>query len=483
LTATGGSGYGFFWWFSDNWLVAEINQDGRVHIRSVGEANIWLWYRGGTLFEEVVPTFVHLTITQATPRLSTVNPPVAAGLPFGKPLASSALSGDVLGVDGTPLIGTLAWEAEEAATLIPGSVGHETSVGADGKTYRARQDGVYYAPAVFTPAQDIYGGVYAPITLLVKVPIYASEDTRTTLEKEVQAAAGSIRPKLRKAEENYDASSLARFYRALEAVERALAADTSQASSQDTTEALLSELAAAEAGLRHDHSVLTNSADTGVSETGRSVTLRIKGELTTVTGILLNETHFALGVPDAQSGERALTFEGRRCGTVRAGSVIIELSSDFVDSLDNGSFAVAVDFDDGYQKGSGSVSFTVSRKAPLQNDDSPEAVAPSGPESPVFFAAPAAPAVVAVIVDDDTPLGAPLTSSSQGAAADNGEESLTLPPEALAAIEQSQALADTTAFWVFIVPLAAAVVALVVGTLLVQSRKLLRNKGEKNAQS
>lgn len=481
LTATGGSVSGFFWWYSDNPFVAEINQDGRVHIHSAGQVNIWLWRMGGLFYYEAIPTYVHLSIAQARPTLSTVNPPVAAGLSFGSPLAASAISGELLGVEGTPLAGSFAWETEELATLVPGSSGHESSIGPDGRSYRVRQDGVYYASALFTPDPKIYGDSYVQLALLVKVPVYASENTRVALEAEAVTAADTIRPRLRQAEENYDADTLARFYRAVEAVERALA-PTTQASSQDTTEALLSELEAARAALRHDHSLLTNSADTGVSETGRSVTLRLKGEHSTVTSILLNGRSFDLGTPDADSGERALSFQGRPVGTVRAGSVIIELDAAFVDSLDNGSFTVAVHFDDGYQTGSGSASFTVSRTSSLPGGDSRETAVTPGSEEPVLLATPDTAATVAVIVDESTPLGAPASSSYPDSRADNGEENPATTPEALAAIKQSQALADTTAFWVLIVPLVAAAVAVATGTLIVQGRKLLR-RAEKDSRS
>ncbi|MDR1272759.1 MAG: YDG domain-containing protein, partial [Clostridiales Family XIII bacterium] len=333
---------------------------------------------------------VRLTITVTPAEVSVDRPgdvPVPA-LRYGEEAISGIGLGSLGYVFSGPaalgdmdITGTLSWEAADPSAVKPGADGYGTSSDEDGKVYSARDDGVYYAPAVFTPGSS-YGNAYKPKTVFVKIEVVADGASRAALADEVSFLAdggdSAVLPKINAAGENYPEDALKRLNEALGSAERALAPGA-PALSQKDAEDLSAELQAAIEALGHDHPVLSHSAPDGVKGRGENVTISIKGEYGTVTMATLNGRDFVIGAESGGSGSpRGIMLDGRAAGTISKGSLVIDLSPDFIDSLPNGEYVLLAHFEDGYAKGDGRVLFEIAR--PEDKADGPSGVKkPAGP--------------------------------------------------------------------------------------------------------
>jgi hypothetical protein len=403
---------------------------------------------------------------------------VASALRFGESLSNSTPHGAPLGVDveDGPLTGSFVWEEADPVSCVPGvSTGHATSTDGFGKPYDVSRDGVYYAWALFTPDDSLYGQDYSASRVLAKLAVTASREVTQALGTEELAATNTIRPRVELGAENYPEWDLKRFYTAQAAVELALD-PAAPPLSEGAAEALLAELQAAGAALAHDHPLLSNSAEGGINQTGIGVTIRIKGEHETLTRVTFNDEDTTLGIP-AADGSRSLSLRGSSIGTVRSGSVIVELSPAFVDSLDNGNFNVAAHFDDGYRAGSGNASFAVAR-TPVTGDAGP---APENIPAPVDTGTAAA-ADTAATTTESAAVEPDSQASASAASEQNAgpalRDSVANTPEAEDdTANTGQVQEDTTAFLLVVVPLALLIAGAAIAAFVIFARKRQREGG------
>jgi hypothetical protein len=104
--------------------------------------------------------------------------------------------------------------------------------------------------------------------------------------------------------------------------------------------------------------VLSNSAADGIQAKGQGVTIRFKGEYTTLSSLTLNGR--ALSFADMSDGaSHDIYLEDVRAGTISAGSLVVALVPDFVDTLTDGKHELVARFADGHAVGAGVAAFTV----------------------------------------------------------------------------------------------------------------------------
>ncbi|MDR1042487.1 MAG: Ig-like domain repeat protein [Clostridiales Family XIII bacterium] len=221
-------------------------------------------------------------------------------------------------------------------------------------------EGVYLAEATFTPAYG-YRLAYKPVNLRIPVRVLAAPEKVEELAEEiVTASAICDKVTAAAAAENYLPSAIDRLAAAIAAAEAGVAAGVSQ-SEADRLEA---EIAAALADLKHNHPVMSNSAVGGVSAKGVSVEARVKGVYSDVTGVTFGGTPLQISPAPSDAVVSVLYMGGVAIGTLRFGSAIVTLYSEFVDALPNGAYAINISFADDYAAGSGTVSFVVDRPDP-----------------------------------------------------------------------------------------------------------------------
>ncbi|MDR2672597.1 MAG: Ig-like domain repeat protein [Coriobacteriales bacterium] len=266
----------------------------------------------------------------------------------------------VTDLDGMSLYGNLDWDfgvGVDPAHVVPGAQDYETSTDETGKVWSVFDDGVFYAPALFTPDAS-YDNAYVPLPLLVKFVVTATEKATEELENDIS----SKRPVLQRvniAPENYDAVALSRFEAAFEAARKALALGAPPLS-QGVAESLLAELDASTLALVSDHPLQENSAEGGIYTTGIGVLIRVKGEYTTISRVELNGQDFSLSALSG-TNPREMVYQDKDAGTLAKGSALIVLTPEFVDTLGNDTHELVVHFDDGYSVGQGAAVFTINR--------------------------------------------------------------------------------------------------------------------------
>ncbi|MDR1028438.1 MAG: hypothetical protein LBL63_03355, partial [Clostridiales Family XIII bacterium] len=260
----------------------------------------------------------------------------------------------------TALAGTLAWEAEDPSAVVPGAAGYETSADEGGNTYNVKEDGVFCAPAVFTPS-DSYGSAYAPLRFFVKISVGAAAESKAVLSEVVSEGGRAVLPPVSAAKENYAPGALDRYAAALEAAKAAAGPDAPLLT-QAGSERLFAGLEAAAAALVHDHPLLSNSAEGGVKRTGEGADIRIKGDYGSADRLTLNGKDFVLAARSGD-GPRAASFDGKAAGSISKGSLEIKLAPAFMDTLPNGSYRIVAHFRDGYAEGSGAATFVIDRPA------------------------------------------------------------------------------------------------------------------------
>jgi uncharacterized repeat protein (TIGR02543 family) len=274
----------------------------------------------------------------------------------------------------TNLAGTFDWDEGadfDPATVVPGGSGYETSRDGNGASHSVKGEGVYYVRVKFTPDSS-YGQAYEPVSFAVRIdvalkvippynppPVDPGDDNVEALNEAITSAAGTVLPALDAYGENYDPIAAAGLR---EALAEAQAAAGSGNLTQERAGELLAGLNAAKAALVHHHPVIFNSAAGGITGTGTGAEISIKGDYRTVTRVTLNGTDFTVG-PANGDEPRALSFEGRNAGTISKGSLVIDLTPEFMDSLPNGDYEVLAHFTDSYLSGDGDATFTINRAA------------------------------------------------------------------------------------------------------------------------
>jgi hypothetical protein len=333
---------------------------------------------GKTGYAEVEVS-VDVPVTPAAPAVDA-SAITAPSIDYGQTVADSGEPKDigyvfkgVAGLDGAALVGTFEWKMPAAA---PGAAGYDVSMDAGGTAHSVLSEGVYYAEAVFTPAESAHGKAYGPVTVIIKIEVKVSltplppvtppepgipdRTPQDELEDEVGYDSEEVLPIISAAEENYPAESFGRYIAALTAAQEALAEGAPYLPDEKARE-LLAELREAAAELEHEHPVISNSAegeDGIITEAGVGVDIVIKGDFDSLKGLVFNGADLEIG-PAGEGGARPLAAGGRQVGSVSKGSVQISLLADFVESLTNGGYEVAAIFDDGYRKGSGHAFFGV----------------------------------------------------------------------------------------------------------------------------
>jgi hypothetical protein len=303
------------------------------------------------------------TTAAITPAALTVaHAGASPALAFGDALSAAGSGLDGLGylfagvADDADISGALTWDN---AALIPGAPGYETSQDALGTSYYAKDDGVYYATAVFSP-QAPYATNYTPLRFLVPVTVLPSETIRTQLIQDITQARTAVLGIYR---ENYAEDTLAALDQLLFDTQVAL---NGPSLSQGAVESLTAAFEAALSVLVHDHQVIEHSALEGITDSGVGVTVRFKGHFGSVSAVLFN------GVQLRQVKVSDTSYElwagGVFAGTLTAGSAIVTLTSEFVDTLDDGAHTLHLRFDDNYGSGTGSTTFTITRPAPAAPD-------------------------------------------------------------------------------------------------------------------
>jgi hypothetical protein len=272
----------------------------------------------------------------------------------------------------TDLAGTFDWDEGadfDPSAVVPGQAGHETSRDGNGTSHSVKGEGVYYIRIKFTPDRS-YGQAYEPVSFAVRIDVTLKvippppvnppdSDDEVALQEAVTGATEKILPALEIYGENYDPLVVAGFREAFEA---AKAAVDSAGLTQERASELLTGLKTAQAGLVHHHPVIFNTASGGITGMGAGAEISIKGDYRTVTKLTLNGKDFMLGIANGDE-PRAISFEGRSAGTISKGSLVIDLTPEFMDSLPNGDYEVLAHFTDSYLSGDGDAEFTINRAA------------------------------------------------------------------------------------------------------------------------
>jgi hypothetical protein len=236
------------------------------------------------------------------------------------------------------ILGTLAWESPEIAVAAAG----------------AKEDGIYNAAAVFTPAPK-YADRYAPFKFTLPVTVVAKTVTKTELAKDANVArAAAVR--IASDTENYDEKVIEKLKEMIAEVDEALKSENLTQAKANT---LLSAVEDAMNALTHSHPILENSASDPLTVTGAGITVRIKGSFNSVKSLTLNGSAF--GLSRISDKRYDLSMDKAKCGKLTEGSAIITLDPAYVDGLDNGTYTIELLFRDGYMDGKGAATFVIDR--------------------------------------------------------------------------------------------------------------------------
>ncbi|MDR1954064.1 MAG: hypothetical protein LBQ21_06290 [Clostridiales Family XIII bacterium] len=348
ISVGGGSGSGNFTLRSNEPTVAAVTTVNAaagqftVDIIGTGTFTLTAGRSGDTNYKAAAEhTSESIPVDKATPYM--IGEPVGTTIEFGQKLKeldiSTGLGYTFAGTDmDGELSGTLAWKNPETAD----------------ESEAARKEGIGSAAAIFTPAAE-YADRYASLEFYIPMNVVANMATRTELTKIVEAAYTAMR-KIALDTENYDAKAIERLQEMIAKVE-----DASNAGklTQATADALRGAMADALNALTHSHPILANSAKKPITEIGTAVTVRIKGSFNSVRSVTLNGDQFVISKTSGTS--HALKMNEKISGSLNSGSAIIKLSSAYVDSLNNGNYTIAVQFQDEYMAGEGVVTFVVNR--------------------------------------------------------------------------------------------------------------------------
>jgi hypothetical protein len=173
--------------------------------------------------------------------------------------------------------------------------------------------------------------------------------------------------------ENYTAAVWMEFVEAYEIAEEII--HYPDGVTQAAVDAAAARLAAAYANLAHSHTVLGGAgAVFEITENGRDVSIHFSGHIGSVAaakGLTFGDWNLQLQQRGAALFD--IVSGSVKLGTITEGSAIVTLSSDFVDGLANGEYALSLPFDDGIRTGSGAATVKVARAqpSPLPAPDTP----------------------------------------------------------------------------------------------------------------
>jgi hypothetical protein len=297
--------------------------------------------------EPVLPVLVSLT---GVPAITLDEPLSACDLS-----ASSAVFGGVADFGDGVLSGSFVWDEP---SLVPGSAGYE----GDGLGGTVSESGKFLASATFTPDAARYGAAYAPVTVNVMLVVAARVEIQEDLSAQYDELHDVVLPAAMAARENYRATDIVALEDAL-AVARALL-DAGNGS-ELACEQALAALEEARTALVHDHPILRHSARDPIVQTGSvGVTVEIKGTYESAALVSLNGVELVMA-PLAAAEARALSLPASAgataVGSLSKGSVIVSLSPEFVDSLENGTHVIRVVFADDYARGQQEAQFVIAR--------------------------------------------------------------------------------------------------------------------------
>jgi hypothetical protein len=305
---------------------------------------------------------VVIDVEPATPTLSLEGS--AEAIRFGQALSFSDLNLAGYEFEGAAsvghgtLLGTLSWKD---ADVVPGGTGSENSLDDQGARMSAKDDGVFWAKATFSP-DATYGGAYQSVDVLVPVAVHASLQTAEALDDSVEVA-DVAETTLGLSAENYRADDILAFEAALGAAREAV---VSGDYAESEVLRLSAELEAAIVALVHDHPVLTHSAPSGIKTHGIGVTVSFKGHFSSVNGVTVGGV--ALSMVAAPPLGYELWQGSVFAGTLSKGSAVVTLTPEYVDEFANGSHKIELSFVDDHASGQGIATLAIERPARTVTD-------------------------------------------------------------------------------------------------------------------
>ncbi|MDR0875562.1 MAG: hypothetical protein LBN12_05065 [Clostridiales Family XIII bacterium] len=261
--------------------------------------------------------------------------------------ATYATPGDVIAVLPTAVIANFAGGQTTVPVL--------TWVDTDGYDPTVAGSYTFTATLGAIPGNFLNGGGY---TATVEVVVTADKAPLGSLISAVSSFVSVHR-------ENYAAGQLQTLDTALA---NAAAVFSNAGATQGEVDGALLALQAAYEALVHAHPVEAHSHAAGLSEYGKDVTIKIKGNFDDVTGFFLNGQSYTL----SPAGADTLNIAGAQAherGKITRGSAVVTLPAAWVDKLADGTYTVVVLFDDNHRSGSGQANVVLQREDDDDDDD------------------------------------------------------------------------------------------------------------------
>jgi hypothetical protein len=203
--------------------------------------------------------------------------------------------------------------------------------------------------ATFTPTDTVNYNVMPGIPISIDVTALSDKSLLQQLYDNIMTEFGvdaANRADIH--EENY-ANEVITAFRNAEAAAKAIL--DNPLSVQSVVDNARAALRSAYDKLIHDHPILEHSHPTGVTTTGQTVTIRVKGYIGDVTGLEFGGTVYVLTTGSGVYEQTISNAGGTTIGAITSGSAIITLNAAFVDTLSNGTYEVILTFTD--KKGTG----------------------------------------------------------------------------------------------------------------------------------
>jgi uncharacterized repeat protein (TIGR02543 family) len=286
---------------------------------------------------------------------------------YGHKLSTSLITRYlVTGVFGETVMGDLVWTTPD---VIPSDALGEV--------------GVYTASVIFTPTGS-FAACYEATTFTLDVRVVP--DTTVIDEHATDEAEPLL---LIIHEENYTTEALEALRSALDHA-NLVRTDVRYTYTQADVEAADATLVAVMDALVHDHPVLAQTPQGGVTTRGQAVTVEIKGYLPDVTSLdFAGHTYTLVPTGDSMAPTFDILDGSTRIGTVTSGSAVVTFTPAFIDTFANGSYELRLGFNDHYEllggasftrQGEGIAQVVISR-APVPSGSGPTSTAPKTGDS------------------------------------------------------------------------------------------------------